>query len=87
MVIRKLIWDGWNIDHIARHNVEPEEVQEVCSRRNLFERGKDGTYQITGQTESGRYLNIVVVPRGNGFYAVTARDADDKERKRLKKKL
>lgn len=87
MVIRKLVWDGWNINHIARHNVEPEEVDEVCQSRNLFERGRDGTYQITGQTESGRYLNIVVVPRGNGFYPVTARDADDKERRRFKKKL
>ena len=87
MIIKKLIWDEWNIAHIARHNVESEEVQEVCSGRNLFERGRDGTYQITGQTESGRYLNIVVVPRENGFYPVTARDADKKERRRFKKKL
>ena len=86
MIIKKLVWDEWNIDHIAKHNVEPEEVQEVCDSRNLFEKGRDGTYQITGQTESGRYLSIVVVPRGNSFYPVTARDADDKERRRFKKK-
>ena len=87
MIIKKLVWDTWNIDHIARHNVEPEEVEEVCQSRNLFERGRDGTYQITGQTEAGRYLSIVVVPRRNGFYPVTARDADNKERRRFKKKV
>lgn len=86
MVIKKLIWDEWNISHIANHHVEPEEVEEVCQSRNLFERGRDGTYQITGQTQVGRYLTIVVVPRRTGVYPVTARDADDKERRRFKKK-
>jgi len=86
MIIKKLIWDGWNIEHIARHNVTTEEVEEVCNSRNLFERGRDRTYQITGQTQSGRYLTIIVVPSSNGFYPVTARDADDKERRRFKKK-
>ncbi|MBI2334568.1 BrnT family toxin [Candidatus Daviesbacteria bacterium] len=87
MIIKKLLWDEWNRMHIAKHNVEPDEVEEVCQSKNLFERGRDGTYQITGQTESGRYLNIVVVLREKGFYPVTARDADDKERRRFKKKL
>lgn len=46
MIIRRLIWDEWNIDHIAGHNVEPEEVEEVCRSKNLFERGRDGTYKL-----------------------------------------
>jgi hypothetical protein len=29
-VIQKLIWDEWNISHIARHDVSPEEVEQVC---------------------------------------------------------
>lgn len=87
MIIRKLIWDEWNIDHIAKHTVEPEEVEEVCKSKNLFERGRDRTYQMTGQTETGRYLTIILVPRTNGFYPVTARDASDTEKKRFKKKV
>ncbi len=87
MIIRRLIWDEWNIDHIARHNVEPEEAEEVCRSKNLFERGKDGAYQITGQTETGRYLTIILVPRTNSFYLVTARDASDSERRRYTKKV
>lgn len=87
MIIRRLVWDEWNIDHIARHNVELEEVEWVCKSKNLFERGRDGIYQMTGQTETGRYLTIILIPRTNGFYPVTARDASDTERKRFKKKV
>lgn len=30
LTIRRLIWDAWNVAHIARHHVIPEEVEEVC---------------------------------------------------------
>ena len=30
IVIRRLVWDTWNIVHIARHDVVPDEVEEVC---------------------------------------------------------
>ena len=30
IVIRRLIWDSWNVAHIARHEVTPDEVEEVC---------------------------------------------------------
>jgi uncharacterized protein len=30
MIIRELIWNENRIDHIARHNVVPEEVEEAC---------------------------------------------------------
>ena len=86
MIIKKLVWDEWNINHIARHHVLPEEVEEVNRNKHLFERGRDGTYQMTGQTDEGRYLTVVLVPRENGYYPVTARDTDNKERRRLKKK-
>ena len=32
IVINALIWDEWNKEHIARHGVTPEEVEEVCHR-------------------------------------------------------
>jgi len=28
--MRRLVWDVWNVGHIARHRVDPEEVEEVC---------------------------------------------------------
>jgi hypothetical protein len=33
--IRRLIWDDWNIAHIARHEVSPDEVEEVCDAEHV----------------------------------------------------
>lgn len=85
MTIKRLIWDGWNITHIARHHVKPEEVEQTCKSKNLFTKGKGGLYKLVGQTDDGRYLTILLAPRPAGsFYPVTARDADDKEKRRFK---
>lgn len=87
MIIKRLIWDDWNIAHIARHHVEPEEVEEVCQGKHLLEKGRNGLYSVIGQTEDGRYLIIILAPRSSSFYPVTARDADDKEKRRFKRKI
>lgn len=88
MIIKKLIWDEWNIVHIGKHNVRPEEVKAVCVSRNLFNRWKNKMYRVIGQTEEGRYLTILLATRPNkSYYSVTARDSTDKERKSFKKKI
>ena len=40
--IRRLIWDAWNIAHIARHNVTPEEVEQVCHTDPVVQKEKKG---------------------------------------------
>lgn len=85
MIIRKLIWDEWNIDHIVRHHVEPEEVEQACMSKNVFTKAKSGLYRLIGQSNDGRYLTILLAPRfGGSFFPVTARDSDKKEKRRLK---
>lgn len=87
MIVRRLVWDEWNIEHIAKHNVSPEEVEKVCQSKHLLEKGRSGLYQAIGQTQDGRYLIIILAPRSSSFYPVTARDADDKEKRRFKRKI
>ena len=87
MLIKNLIWDEWNIEHIAKHGVKPEEIEQACKDKHLARRGKQGTYTITGQTQSGRYLTMILALRGTGiFYPVTARNSDNKERRLYQKK-
>ena len=44
------------------------------------------TYNILGQTLSGRYLFVVIALRRKGVaYVVTARDMDNKEKKLYRK--
>ena len=87
MKITRFNWLRDRIDHIAYHDVHPEEVEEVCFSQSLIQRtkssGKNPVYYVLGQTESGRYLFCVVIqfPGGIG-YPVTARPMTDKEKRR-----
>jgi uncharacterized protein len=40
MRIYEFIWNPNRIDHIARHNVTPEEVEETCFGIALVQRAK-----------------------------------------------
>ena len=83
LVVRRLIWDPWNIAHIARHEVTPEEVEEVCHGNPVVQAGKQGCSPLFGPTGSGRMLTVVIdhEPGGMGVYCpVTARPASRRER-------
>ena len=74
-------WDEINVDHILRHDVAPEEVEEACFDNPFILRGKDGRYLIYGKTNDGRYLFIVLADKGHGVVrTITARDMDEKEK-------
>ena len=89
MKIYEVVWPIERVDHIARHGITPEEVEEVCFGRAFIRRaksqGENPIYYILGQTEAGRYLFCVVIqlPDGKG-YPVTARPMTDKEKRRYK---
>ena len=90
MTIHEFIWPENRIEHIARHGVKPEEVEQVCFARSFVRRGKsegkNPVYYVQGQTEAGRYLFCVVIrfPDGRG-YPVTAREMTEKEKRRFRK--
>lgn len=87
MKIRELAWPKDRVDHIARHGVRPEEVEEACFGGAFVQRaqshGNNPVYYVLGQTAAGRHLFCVVIqfPDGGG-YPVTARPMTDKERRR-----
>lgn len=87
MEISEFLWAEDRVAHIARHNVEPEEFEEVCFGDALVLRskseGKNPVYYVLGQTEAGRHLFCVVVafPDGKG-YPVTAREMTASEKQR-----
>jgi uncharacterized DUF497 family protein len=90
MRIHEFIWPQERIEHISRHGVTPEEVEEVCFGKSLVRRakseGESPVYYVLGQTEAARYLFCVVIqlPDGNG-YPVTARVMTTKEKRRYRK--
>ena len=79
-------WDDYNIDHIAEHGLEPEEVEEALHdpRRigvPAYNVSHERRWAVLGATEDGRILFVVFTRRQGFIRVVTARGATDRERR------
>ena len=89
MKIHTFVWPEDRMDHVARHGVTPDEVEEVCFGRAMVQRakseGQNPVYYVLGETDAGRHLFCVVIrfPDGTG-YPVTARTMTEKEKRRYR---
>lgn len=73
MRIGQLDWDDDNVERIARHQVTPEEVEDVCFGFHISRAEHGGRYVLSGQSAEGRYLNVVIERvRGGVFRPITA---------------
>jgi uncharacterized DUF497 family protein len=78
------IWDNANISHLARHNISPEEAEQVIQNEPLdldFQvvNGEIRNPQI-GETDAGRILVVISTQRGDDERVVTAWDATSTEK-------
>jgi uncharacterized DUF497 family protein len=64
-------WDDANEDHVLRHDVYPEEAEQVYDGRPLIRRFR-GRYRVYGRDFSGRYLFVVCEERGDRIRVITA---------------
>lgn len=88
IVIEELLFDEWNIEHIARHKVLPQEIEEVCQNEIHVSRTYSKRYQIIGVTKLGRVLTVIMARKNERrYYPVTARPASRKERKSYLEKI
>lgn len=88
MRIVQIEWTEEDVTHIARHDVTPDEVEEVLAAGPVWRRGRTHpetrrkSLYALGKTEAGRYLFIVLSPRGRGrARCVTAMEMDEKARR------
>ena len=87
MYISRLEWDDYRIEHIAKHNVEPDEVWEICEDPLHFARRQGhNRYLVYGQTTDGRYLFVVLEHIEDTTYEpITARDMTDREKRNFRR--
>jgi uncharacterized DUF497 family protein len=93
-LIDDIVWLDSIVDKLAwKHNVMTSEVEDVLSGRcRIFkkEKGKvegEHLYNALGQTKQGRYLSVFFIKKLNSkALIITARDMNNKERKRYEKK-
>jgi hypothetical protein len=83
----------WNdaetgLPHIYGHGVTEEEVQQVLSRSGEEFPGTDNSRIRLGQTQAGRYLQIVYVPDegGDSAFVVTAHDLTPKAKRAFRRR-
>lgn len=88
MRITDIAWDEETVVHIAKHGVEPKEVEEVCFKMDPFIlKGRRNRYYALGQTESGRYLSIIFEYFGQGkAKVITVRAMSESERRLYKRR-
>jgi uncharacterized DUF497 family protein len=79
-------WDRQNKGHIAAHQVEPHEVEEVLANEPVYietridtESGEERILEL-GHTHRGRVLFVAWTPRGERTRPVTACEANRKTR-------
>jgi uncharacterized DUF497 family protein len=90
--IRSLDWRPDRVEHIAKHDVEPYEVEGALGdRRGLIIKAGPAernpgeiVYRVYGRTETGRYLFVALLLYEDGEEALplTAREMTDKEKRR-----
>ncbi len=78
-----LVWDEWNREHIKKHKVTEDEVEEAYA--NEF--GRSDSYQyrqaIYGRTRTGRLITIAVsYKKQTDPYIVSARSMSKAERRK-----
>jgi len=88
VIISELLWDDENIQHIAHHSVNPQEVEDVCFGIHISVREREQRYILSGQSAGGRYLNVVIERVGKGlFRPITAFEMSESYKRRYRKSL
>lgn len=81
-------WDNGNLNHIGKHHVDSEEVEEAFAEIYYLFRTRDGRHSLLGRSGVGRYLFIVFEYKGQGTArVVTARDMTLSEKRLYSRKV
>ena len=88
--IGSIKWTVESIEHITRHAVKPEEVEEVCFNEDdapLIRAGRENLHYVFGKTYSGRFLFIVIrFIRQGEIKVITARNMNTWEKNYFRKR-
>jgi uncharacterized protein len=78
-------WDLHNVRHVARHGVDPAEIEEVFERPHVIipakSMGGEKRWKLFGTSAAGRYLVVVFTLRDDRVRPVTAHTMNQRERR------
>ena len=82
MNIECLEWDEFNKEHIEKHVVTPQEVEDVCHSDFWAAETYNNRLRLIGLTTEDRVITVILAPKHpkGVYYPVTARPASRRER-------
>ena len=82
-------WNGWNIEHIGKHGVLPDEAElAIDTARSPFPRRiQDDKWLVWGKGTGGRFLQVIfVLDEDETIYVIHARPLTDQEKRRYRRR-
>ena len=82
-------WNDWNVEHLARHGVEPDEAEQVVAQaRAPYPVGRsDDKYLVWGAGRADRLLQVVFVLDDDGtVFVIHSRPLTDLEKRRYRRR-
>lgn len=80
--MNRLVWDHWNREHIKKHKVTVDEVEEVFMKRIVVIDSYLGRKMILGVSAKGRLLAVILsYALQKEGYVVSARNMNKREKK------
>ena len=81
-------WIEWNLDHIAKHGVDRDEVEMVIERakKPYPLRQAEDKWMVKAPGRGGRLVQVVyVLDPDKTIFVIHARPLSDREKKRFKR--
>ncbi len=82
-------WNNWNVEHIGRHGVTPDEAELVVrhAKRPYPLYREDDKWLVWGRGHGGRLLQVIFVIDDEGsLFVIHARPLTDKEKRRYRRR-
>ncbi len=83
-------WNSWNVEHIERHGVEPQEAERVIAHSTSpypLRHGQDKWLAI-GRGKGGRWLQVVfVLDPDEVIFVIHARPLEPQEIRRYRRRM
>jgi uncharacterized DUF497 family protein len=81
-------WNEWNIEHVVRHGVDPDDAERAVVRaQQPYPRHRgDGKWLVWADDRAGRPLQVVfVLDDDDAIYVIHARPLTRREKARFKR--
>jgi uncharacterized protein len=82
-------WNEWNLEHLNRHGVSPEEAEQVVRQAEPpYPQGRENEKLLVwGKGRGGRLLQVVyLLEEDDNVYVIHARPLAETEKKRFRRR-